>query len=85
MAVLIQEVVNAEYAYVIHTANPFTAAKNELYAETVPGLGETLCSGNYPGRALSFTCSKAKTPTPRIVSFPSKNVALKGAGLIFRP
>lgn len=84
MAVLIQKVVNAEYAFVIHTANPFTTDKDELYAEIVHGLGETLCSGNYPGRALSFTCRKEKDLTPRLVSYPSKSVALKGAGFIFR-
>ena len=45
MAVLIQEVVDAEYAFVVHTANPFTNDKNELYGEVVLGLGETICSG----------------------------------------
>ncbi len=84
MAVLIQEVINADYAFVIHTANPFTGDTDELYAEVAPGLGETICSGNYPGRALSFTCRKAKILEPKLISFPSKNVAVKGAGIIFR-
>ena len=84
MAVLIQEVVEAEYAFVIHTANPFTNNKDEIYGEVVLGLGETLCSGNYPGRALSFTCGKGKTLKPKIVSYPGKSLAQKGSGLIFR-
>ncbi len=85
MAVLIQEVVAAQYAFVIHTANPFTFDKNELYAEVVLGLGETLCSGNYPGRALSFTCRKdKKNLEPRIISYPGKGLALTGGGLIIR-
>jgi len=85
MAVLIQEVVAAQYAFVIHTANPFTSDKNELYAEVVLGLGETLCSGNYPGRALSFTCRKdKKNLEPRIISYPGKGLALTGGGLIIR-
>ncbi len=85
MAVLIQEVVDAQYAFVIHTANPFTKDKNELYAEVVWGLGETLCSGNYPGRALSFTCRKSKTTLkPNTISYPGKSIALKGGGLIIR-
>jgi alpha-glucan,water dikinase len=38
MAVLIQEVVEAEYSFVIHTANPVTGNRNEIYAEVVRGL-----------------------------------------------
>lgn len=82
MAVLIQQVVKADYAFVIHTSDPVTADSNELYAEVVPGLGETLV-GNYPGKALGFSSSK-KTPGPKIISYPSKSVALSGGGLIFR-
>ncbi|KJU86800.1 Pyruvate phosphate dikinase, PEP/pyruvate-binding domain protein [Candidatus Magnetobacterium bavaricum] len=82
MAVLIQGVIEAEYAFVIHTLNPITNNPDELYAEVVLGLGETLV-GNFPGRALSFTCNKAdKTLTP--VFYPSKGIGLYGGGLIFR-
>jgi alpha-glucan, water dikinase len=82
MAVLIQEIVPADYAYVIHTVNPSSDNKNELFAEVVLGLGETLV-GNYPGRALSFVWDKsAKKAT--ILSYPSKSVGLYGSGLIFR-
>lgn len=82
MAVLIQNVVEAEYSFVIHTVNPFTENRDEVYAEVVAGLGETLV-GNYPGRALSFTCKK-KGGEPRLLAFPSKSVGLFGSGLIFR-
>jgi len=82
MAVLVQAVVQAEYSFVIHTVNPFTGNKDEIYAEVVPGLGETLV-GNYPGKALSFTCEKGKD-TPQVLAFPSKSIALFGKGLIFR-
>lgn len=82
MAVLVQEVVDAEYAFVIHTANPFTGAPEELYAELVLGLGEAL-AGNYPGRAMGFTARKDQ-PEPRLLSYPSKSEALHGGGLIFR-
>ena len=84
MAVLIQEVVEAEYAFVIHTASPFGESKKELYAEVVFGLGETLCSGNYPGRAFSFSCRRTKTLKPQIRSYPGKSIALRGGGLIMR-
>ena len=98
MSVLVQPVVDADYAFVIHTANPSTGDATELYAEVVAGLGEVLV-GNYPGRALSFAMKKA-TPAevaagtayvapgalPRVIGFPSKSVALRipRSTLIFR-
>ena len=82
MAVLIQEVVPADYAFVIHTVNPANNNANELFAEIVLGLGETLV-GNFPGRALSFVWDKAARKAT-LHSFPAKSVALHGAGLIFR-
>jgi alpha-glucan,water dikinase len=80
--VLIQEVVEAEYAFVIHTVNPFNGNHDELYAEVVLGLGETLV-GNYPGRALSFVSAKAQ-PAPTVLAYPSKSIGLYGGGLICR-
>jgi len=82
MAVLIQEVVDAQYAFVIHTVNPISNAQNEVFAEVVPGLGETLV-GNYPGKALSFSSNKGEDAY-RLLSFPSKSYGLFGQGLIFR-
>ena len=82
MAVLIQEVVPADYAFVIHTVNPSSGNRDELFGEVVLGLGETLV-GNYPGRALGFVCHKT-TGEQSLLSFPSKSVGLYGDGLIFR-
>ncbi len=82
MAVLVQEVVDPQYAFVAHTANPFTGKKDELYAELAPGLGETLV-GNYPGRAMGFVSGKAGQGI-RLTAYPSKSTALRGGGLIFR-
>jgi alpha-glucan,water dikinase len=82
MAILIQQVVEAEYAFVIHTVNPLSRNKNEIYAEVVPGLGETVVA-NYPGRALSFTCDK-NSGSLNLMSYPGKSIALYGGGLIFR-
>jgi alpha-glucan,water dikinase len=82
MAVLIQEVIEAEFAFVIHTVNPSSGNRDEVYAEVVLGLGETLV-GNYPGRALSFVCPK-KGGKPTVIAYPSKSVGLFGGGLIFR-
>eukprot|EP00928_Gymnodinium_smaydae_P040513 TRINITY_DN27468_c0_g1_i1.p1 TRINITY_DN27468_c0_g1~~TRINITY_DN27468_c0_g1_i1.p1 ORF type:complete len:1602 (+),score=466.16 TRINITY_DN27468_c0_g1_i1:144-4808(+) len=82
MAVLVQELVEARYAFVLHTINPFTKDKDELYGELVAGRGETLV-GNFPGRALSFAMKRGGEP--RIISYPSKSVALHTQHcLIFR-
>jgi alpha-glucan,water dikinase len=82
MAVLIQQVVEADYAFVLHTVNPLGNRPEELYLEVVLGLGETLV-GNYPGRALSAVVGRdSKTLT--LLSYPGKSLALRGGGLIFR-
>ncbi len=82
MSVLVQRAVESDYGFVIHTINPLTGAKEEIYAEVVPGLGETLAA-NYPGRAMGFTYGK-RSGQLHILSFPSKNIGLYGGGLIFR-
>jgi alpha-glucan, water dikinase len=84
MAVLIQRMVEADLSFVIHSVNPITGNRDELYAEVVFGLGETLV-GNYPGRALGFTCRKGEgADAVRVLSYPSKAIGLFGGGLIFR-
>ncbi len=82
MAVLVQQVVEADYAFVIHTVNPFTGNRQELYIEAVLGLGETLV-GNYPGRALSALYDR-NSRALTLLSYPGKSLALRGGGLIFR-
>ncbi|KAK4423858.1 Alpha-glucan water dikinase, chloroplastic [Sesamum alatum] len=79
MAVLVQEIINADYAFVIHTTNPSSGDSSEIYAEVVMGLGETLV-GAYPGRALSFICKKNDLNAPQVLGYPSKPV-----GLFIRP
>ena len=49
MGVLIQEVVDAEFSFVMHTANPVTGKDNEIGIELAVGFGETLASANQPG------------------------------------
>ncbi|MCG6552211.1 MAG: hypothetical protein L7F77_07780 [Candidatus Magnetominusculus sp. LBB02] len=82
MAVLIQEIVKADYAFVIHTVNPITGARDEIFAEMVLGLGETLV-GNHPGRAMSFTAKKDGGAL-HIAAYPGKSYGLYADGLIFR-
>lgn len=59
MAVLVQKIIPADYAFVIHTKNPSSNDSNEIYAEVVVGLGETLV-GTYEGQSLSFVYNKSK-------------------------
>nr|CAB3503384.1 unnamed protein product [Digitaria exilis] len=75
MAVLVQEIVNADYAFVIHTTNPSSGDSSEIYAELVKGLGETLV-GAYPGRAMSFVCKKDNLDSPKLLGYPSKPIGL---------
>nr|GMD95460.1 alpha-glucan water dikinase, chloroplastic isoform X1 [Ipomoea batatas] len=75
MAVLVQEIINADYAFVIHTTNPSSGDLSEIYAEVVRGLGETLV-GAYPGRALSFVCKKNDLNSPQVLGYPSKPIGL---------
>ena len=66
----------------LHTVHPVSEDSNQLFGEVVLGLGDTLV-GNYPGQALSFSCSKSH-PEPRVLAYPSKSAGLYGQGLIFR-
>ncbi|KAL5552841.1 hypothetical protein UlMin_040242 [Ulmus minor] len=75
MAVLVQEIINADYAFVIHTTNPSSGDSSEIYAEVVKGLGETLV-GAYPGRALSFIAKKNDLNSPQLLGYPSKPIGL---------
>ncbi|CAM0870867.1 unnamed protein product [Alopecurus aequalis] len=75
MSVLVQQVVSADYAFVIHTTNPSSGESSEIYAEVVKGLGETLV-GAYPGRAMSFVCRKDNLDSPKVLGYPSKPIGL---------
>ena len=38
MAVLVQEIINADYAFVIHTTNPSSGDSSEIYTEVTLDL-----------------------------------------------
>ena len=82
MSVLCQKIIPAEYAYVIHTKNPTNNNSNEVFAEAVVGMGETLV-GAYDGQSFSFVYNK-KSGNYEIKSFPNKGISLKNKGFIFR-
>ena len=58
MAVLVQELVRPEFSFVIHTVNPVSHRPDELYAELVVGLGETLVSATDAGSPYRLCCNK---------------------------
>lgn len=66
MAVLVQRVVPAAYAFVIHTENPTNGNKDEIFAELVIGLGESIVSGMVPGSSLSFVAKKGNLDKPEV-------------------
>ena len=82
MSVLCQKIIPAEYAYVIHTKNPMNNDENEVFAEVVSGMGETLV-GAYEGQSFSFAYNK-KNNSYEIKSYPNKSISLKNSGYIFR-
>lgn len=86
MAVLVQRVIPARYAFVIHTENPTTGDKDEIYCEMVRGLGEAIVSGTVPGTALAFTARKDALNDPQVLLYPSKSEGMFVAdgSLIFR-
>ncbi|MDE2485325.1 MAG: pyruvate phosphate dikinase, partial [candidate division NC10 bacterium] len=49
MAVLVQEMVDAEVSGVLYTLNPVTFSRDECVVNSVFGLGEPLVSGQVPG------------------------------------
>lgn len=86
MAVLVQRVIPARYAFVIHTVNPTTGDEGEVYCELVRGLGEAIVSGTVPGTALAFTARKDALHDPHVLLYPSKSEGMfvDDGSLIFR-
>ena len=86
MAVLVQRVISARYAFVIHTTNPTTGDDGEIYCELVRGLGEAIVSGTVPGTALAFTARKDALDAPQVLLYPSKSEGMfvEDGSLIFR-
>ena len=82
MSILCQKIIPSEYAFVIHTKNPISNNKNELFSEIVIGMGETLV-GAYEGQSFSFIYNK-ENKNYEIKSYPNKSISLNNSGFIFR-
>ncbi|MGA1842731.1 MAG: phosphohistidine-like domain-containing protein, partial [bacterium] len=73
MGVLMQNVIPADYSFIIHTRNPLSNNDSEMLSEIAVGLGESL-TGNSTGTPLCIVSDK-KERTHRIISYPSKQSA----------
>ncbi|MFH0738996.1 MAG: PEP/pyruvate-binding domain-containing protein, partial [Candidatus Omnitrophota bacterium] len=76
-AILIQEMVMPDYAFVIHTQNPDGADRDELLIELVQGLGESLVSGNkeFAGSPYRFIYNR-KSGRLGLIGFANKSKKL---------
>mmetsp|Transcript_112086 Transcript_112086/g.280823 ORF Transcript_112086/g.280823 Transcript_112086/m.280823 type:complete len:1246 (+) Transcript_112086:407-4144(+) len=87
LAVLVQPLAFASYAFVIHTRSPMAGAnKEDALVEVVVGLGESLVS-NSPGRALSASVGPAAGGAIEVHTYPSKPTGVftpEGGTHIFR-
>ena len=70
MAVLIQEMIVPEFSFIMHTTNPVTYNKEEVYIELAVGLGETLASAGAPGVPYRMVFNK-QTKEVRMLAFAS--------------
>lgn len=58
MGVLVQEMIDPEFSFVIHTVNPITKDHNEVYIELAIGMGETLASARQRGSPYKIVFRK---------------------------
>lgn len=71
MAVLIQELITPQLAFILHTTNPVTGRSDQVYMELAVGLGETLASAKEPGVPfrLLYRTSDRRVETLHFASF----------------
>jgi len=65
MAVLIQELILADYAFVVHTHHPLTRSREQVYLEIVQGLGESLVGGS-EGQGYRFVYDRTLKEVKRV-------------------
>lgn len=68
MSIIIQELINADYAFVIHSQSPLTNQKGIALVEIVPGLGESLVSGlpQFEGSSHKFLFNRKNQKVQRL-------------------
>lgn len=62
MAVLVQEMVEPEFSFVLHTADPVSMERGRVGVEIATGLGETLVSADQPGQPWRLSARVEEPP-----------------------
>ncbi len=83
MAVLIQELLEPELSFVMHSADPVTGDGHRCWVELAVGLGETLVSAAQPGNAYRLICDRhtGKVELTACASFSMALQPLPGTGI----
>lgn len=68
IAVIIQEMVNAEFAGVINTVNPVTDNPDEIVISVARGLGDKIVDGTVSGTIYRINCGKTECEGENILS-----------------
>jgi phosphoglucan,water dikinase len=75
MALLIQQMLTPDLSFILHTVNPITENRDEVYIELAVGLGETLASGAIKGTPYRMICNK-KTFNVQMLAFANFGFAI---------
>jgi phosphoglucan,water dikinase len=76
IAVLIQPMIAPDYSFILHTANPMSGNRDEIYIELAVGAGEMLASASEPGVPFRMVCHLS-TEKVETLSFSSFSHALR--------
>jgi phosphoglucan,water dikinase len=76
MAVLLQELVTPNLAFIMHTAHPLTGSRTDAYAEVAVGLGEILASASEAGSPWRLVCQR-ETGAVKLEACASFSVAIR--------
>ena len=76
MSVIIMQMTEPEFSYVIHTINPVNKNENEIYIELAIGLGETLAQSNQKGAPYRLIYNR-KDDKVNILNLSSYNYLLE--------
>jgi phosphoglucan,water dikinase len=84
MAVIIQTMAAADYAFVVNTRNPFSGNPDEAYIEIVVGHGETLASARVAGTPyrLLYDRRSGQAVTLDLASFSTAAQPLASGGAV---
>lgn len=79
MALLVQEMVEPDLSFIMHTADPATGNQDLALVELAAGLGETLASACQPGTPYRLQCNRISGETD-LIRHASFSFALRAGG-----